>query len=306
MNSAASNAVLIGIDWGTSSLRAYLIDEKGDVIDKISSAQGIINVKNQAFKQVLERLISPWVSESDLPILASGMISSRNGWVETPYLHLPIDANGLANSLLRHNLSENRSIYFVTGASNGDYLEPDVMRGEETQIVAASSIGLVDGTFVLPGTHSKWIQVKNGKIANFSTYMTGEIFGALKENTILGAMMEDSEFDEEIFRNGVAVGFNGADKLLNRLFHVRTLSLFGKLSKTSTADYMSGILIGAEVASNACRESRLGTISIIGDSDLVIRYKIAIKYAGLKSQIYSGDIVAKGHFLIAKEAGLLT
>ena len=306
MNSAASNAVLIGIDWGTSSLRAYLIDEKGDVIDKISSAQGIINVKNQAFKQVLERLISPWVSERDLPILASGMISSRNGWVETPYLHLPIDANGLANSLLRHNLSENRSIYFVTGASNGDYLEPDVMRGEETQIVAASSIGLVDGTFVLPGTHSKWIQVKNGKIVNFSTYMTGEIFGALKENTILGALMEDSEFDEEVFRNGVAVGFNGADKLLNRLFHVRTLSLFGKLSKTSTSDYMSGILIGAEVASNAYRESRLGTISIIGDSDLVIRYKIAIKYAGLKSQIYSGDIVAKGHFLIAKEAGLLT
>lgn len=305
MNSVASEPALIGIDWGTSSLRAFLIGKQGEVLDGVSSPEGIMQVAGQTFEAVLDRLIGPWVAVRTLPILASGMITSRNGWVETSYAEMPLGACRLAETLVPHEVSSGARIHFVTGASTEHAGGPDVMRGEETQIIGASALGLNEGAFVMPGTHSKWVEVADGKIVDFSTYMTGEIFAALKGHTILGTLMKEDTFNEEAFQLGVKAGLEGASHLLHSLFHVRTLPLMGKIPNVATADYMSGLLIGTEVSAATTDEAEVGPITIVGRSDLSHRYEIALRIAGLESRHAPDDIVAKGHFLIARAAGLI-
>ena len=305
MNLAASEPALIGVDWGTSSLRAFLIGAEGEVIDGVSSPEGIMQVSDKCFEAVLDRLIGPWVAQAKLPILASGMITSRNGWVETPYAAMPLGADDLAQALKSFEVANGTLIHFVTGASTEHAGGPDVMRGEETQIIGASSLGLNDGTFVMPGTHSKWVQVVDGRIVDFSTYMTGEVFAALKGHTILGTLMEGDDTSEEAFEMGVTAGLKGGANLLHNLFDVRTLPLMGKIAKGSTADYMSGLLIGTEVAAATCDVHEAGTLTIVGRSDLSDRYERALQTAGLACRRAPDDIAAKGHFLIARAAGLL-
>ncbi|WP_114391342.1 2-dehydro-3-deoxygalactonokinase [Notoacmeibacter marinus] len=305
MNSAVSEPALIGIDWGTSSFRAFLIGAEGEVIVRVWSPDGIMQVAGQGFEAVFDRLVGPWLAQAKLPILASGMITSRNGWVETPYAEMPLGASDLAQALVPHEVASGTFIHFVTGASTEHAGGPDVMRGEETQIIGASALGLNEGTFVMPGTHSKWVQATDGKIKDFSTYMTGEVFAVLKEHTILGTLMEDGDFSEESFEMGVTAGLDGGSNLLHNLFHVRTLPLMGKIPKATTADYMSGLLIGAEVAATTRDIEDAGTITIVGRHDLSDRYESALRTAGFKSRRAPDDIVAKGHFLIARAAGLL-
>ncbi|MEQ8306114.1 MAG: 2-dehydro-3-deoxygalactonokinase [Hoeflea sp.] len=309
MNSAASEAALIGVDWGTSSLRAFLIGGTGEVIDRVSSPEGIMQVAGQGFEAVLDRLIGPWSAQTErrtrLPILASGMITSRNGWVETPYAAMPLGACGLARALVPHDAASGTRIHFVTGASTEHAGGPDVMRGEETQIIGASALGLIDGIFVMPGTHSKWVHVADGQIVDFSTYMTGEIFAALKGHTILGTLMEGEDVNDDAFKMGMAAGLDSRANLLHDLFHVRTLPLMGKIPKVDVADYMSGLLIGTEVAAATREIEDIGTITIVGRSDLSDRYERALHVAGRECRRAPDDIVAKGHFLIASAAGLL-
>ncbi|EBA18618.1 2-oxo-3-deoxygalactonate kinase [Roseobacter sp. SK209-2-6] len=305
MNSAVSEPALIGVDWGTSSLRAFLIAADGEVIDSVASSEGIMQIDGHAFEEVLDRLIAPWVASTDLPVMASGMITSRNGWVETPYAEMPLSAGDLARSLVLHKAANGTRIHFVTGASTEDTGGPDVMRGEETQIIGASSLGLSGGTFVMPGTHSKWVQVAEGEIKDFSTYMTGEVFAALKGHTILGTLMKDNAFSKEAFVMGVKAGLEGQSNLLHGLFHVRTLPLMGKIPDAAAADYMSGLLIGTEVAAATADAEGLGPITIVGRSDLSERYEIALNTAGYESRHAPDDIVAKGHFHIARAAGVV-
>ena len=305
MNSGASEPALIGIDWGTSSLRAFLIGKQGEVLDGVSSPEGIMQVAGQTFEAVLDRLIGPWIAARTLPILASGMITSRNGWVETSYAELPLGACRLAEALVTHEAENGARIHFVTGAATEHAGGPDVMRGEETQIIGASALGLNEGTFVMPGTHSKWVEVADGKIVDFSTFMTGEIFAALKGHTILGTLMKEDAFNEDAFDMGVKAGLEGASNLLHSLFHVRTLPLMGKIPSVATADYMSGLLIGTEIAAATADGGDVGPITIVGRSDLSVRYEIALRIAGLESRHAPDDIVAKGHFLIARAAGLI-
>jgi 2-dehydro-3-deoxygalactonokinase len=304
MNSVVSEPALIGVDWGTSSLRAFLIDTDGQVIDDVSSPEGIMQVSGKTFEAVLDRLIGPWRRQANFPILASGMITSRNGWVETPYAAMPLGADDLARALVPYDIASGYRVHFVTGALIEHAGGPDVMRGEETQIIGASALGLNDGTFVLPGTHSKWVQVTDGQIVDFSTYMTGEIFAALKGHTILGTLMEGDDFNEEAFEMGVAAGLDTKANLLNNLFHVRTLPLMDKIPKIATADYMSGMLVGTEVAAATRNIEDIGTITIVGRNDLSERYESALNTAGFECRRAPDDIVAKGHFLIARAAGL--
>lgn len=305
MNSTASEPVLIGVDWGTSSLRAFLIGAGGQVLKRVSSFEGIMQASNQAFEVVLDRLIAPWLGGTPLPILASGMITSRSGWLETPYTEMPLDACRLASSLVPHLTASGKRILFVTGASTELLGKPDVMRGEETQIIGAAAVGLNNGTFVLPGTHSKWVQVSDGQIVDFSTYMTGEIFAALKGHTILGKLMEDAKFNSDGFEAGVRAGLEGKGNLLHNLFHVRTLPLMDKLPRIATADYLSGLLIGTEVAAATGGDEIITAVTLVGRSDLSERYEIALRIAGMESRRAPEDIVAMGHYLIASAAGLL-
>ena len=296
---------LIGIDWGTSSLRAFLIARDGQILDQVASPQGIMHTDDYA--GVFHALVQPWLATGTLPIIASGMITSRNGWVETPYVDVPAGAEALAAALVPFTTDNGITLHFVTGMTTEHAGAPDVMRGEETQIIGAAAMGMNQGSFVMPGTHSKWIRVTEGRIEDYTTYMTGELFATLSKHTILGALMSDASgtFHEEAFGMGIAAGKTAGDQLLHKLFHVRTLPLFGKLHNKAVADYLSGLLIGAEIqaAQHLCSDQT--PVTIVGRDDLADRYEAGLHLFGIQSQRAPETIVAAGHLKIAEMAGLL-
>lgn len=317
MIEAASAPVLIGLDWGTSSFRAYLMGAQGELLDRLVASEGIMQVPNKDFKGVFKRFLDPWLSNYSVPVVASGMITSRNGWLETPYLPVPSGAEQLADALVQVQVqttvhesgplpkSGESVLHLITGLTTNPNDTPDVMRGEETQIVGAVEAGLRDGTFVMPGTHSKWVSVQGGRIEEFATYMSGEIYEVLCSHTILGTLMSDSAFSEDGFRQGVTAGLDAGPTLLHTLFSVRTLPLFGKIAEDKVADYLSGMLIGAELHGATLDRTINDPIIIVGRGDLADRYAIALQVLGVQSTRAPDNIVARGHFAIATSAGLI-
>jgi 2-dehydro-3-deoxygalactonokinase len=313
----SSSSALIGLDWGTTSFRAYRLDAAGDVLEARSAPAGILRVPDQDFEGVLEREVGPWLAEAPaLPVIASGMITSRQGWVEVPYRSCPAGSAEIAAALLRHETGAGRTIHFVPGLSIvGADGVPDVIRGEETQIIGAVG-GAVGGAaeaapgrrlLVLPGTHSKWALVEDGRLVWFATFMTGELFGVLKEHSILGRLMAGDGNDDAAFRRGLAYARGHGGGLLKRLFSARTLGLFGELPEHAIASYLSGLLIGTELREAlACLEQPPdGEITVVGGADLCGRYLAAIEDAGLRGRRAADDAAARGLFLIARGAGLI-
>lgn len=303
------SAALIAIDWGTSSFRAYRLNAAGSIIDRLSSNGGILSVQNGLFEDALVENIDSWMGKhgESVPILMSGMIGSRQGWVEADYIAPPASLVAVANNLTQVSGSMRGTVFIVPGISITAGPIPDVMRGEETQILGAlHRHGLDQGTFVLPGTHSKWARVDAGAIVQFKSLMTGEVYSALCGHTILGAFMTARNgIDANGFRRGLdaghAAGSPGA--LLHRIFGARTLPLFDLIAREAVADYLSGLLIGAEFAEagGQCH----GTLQIIGASELAKRYSVAADHFGLPANLIDPDCTALGLYAIAGQAGLL-
>ena len=238
-----------------------------------------------------------------------GQITSRQGWVEVPYCPCPAGSDEIARALRRHATGAGRVIHFVPGLSvvRADGV-PDVIRGEETQIIG--EVGAAPGRrlLLLPGTHSKWALAQGRRIVWFATFMTGELFGVLKEHSILGRLMAGDADDAQAFRRGLAYAHSHPGGLLRRLFSARTLGLFGELPESAIGSYLSGLLIGSEIAEAlSCLEQAPGgeEITVIGSSDLSERYLVAIAQAGLRGRQAAADAGARGLFLIARAAGLL-
>lgn len=297
--------VLIAVDWGTSSFRAYLVAGDGAILARQSNASGILSVKDGAFAPVLIEAVAAWRSQHGaLPILMSGMIGSRQGWREAPYLECPVRVEDVATRLLRFEADGIGALAIVPGLIDHHSGMPDVMRGEETQILGAlTSSNSGRQTFVLPGTHAKWVTVEQGTISTFRTYMTGEVFAALKDHTILGRTMTDAPHDPKAFERGVGFGAAGGPPgdILNRIFSTRTLGLTGGLAPEAAASYLSGLLIGAEIASAAPR----GAFTIIASDTLAARYEDAARHLGLEAHRAPADCVVAGLLAIANAAGLI-
>jgi len=300
---------MLGLDWGTTSFRAYCIDAQGAVLALRTAPAGILKVPSGAFEAALEREVGDWLeAEPGLPIIASGMITSRQGWLEVPYCPCPAGSAELAAGLLRHETARGRAIHFVPGLSIvGADDVPDVMRGEETQIVGAVGDAAGRRLLVLPGTHSKWVRAEDGRITWFATFMTGEVFAVLKEHSILGRLMKGDRPVDAAFTRGLAHAREGAGGLLRKLFSARTLGLFDRVPAEGIASYLSGLLIGTEIAEAlGCLELPDGVeITVIGEGALCERYLTAIAAAGLSGRPAAEHASARGQFLIAQAAGLI-
>jgi 2-dehydro-3-deoxygalactonokinase len=283
---------MIAVDWGTSSLRAYRLDAAGTVIDRRQSAEGILNVPSGNFPAVLQRAIHGW---DDQPILMSGMVGSRQGWVEVPYVQSPAGEREIA----LHLAKVGSRTWIVPGVSFVDESGvPDVMRGEETQILGVMDQLGNEAIVCLPGTHSKWVRVRDGKIVAFRTYFTGELFAVLKAHSLLGRMMEEGEHDAKAFAEGVdRSGDEGG--LLHHLFGVRTRGLFGELAAGSSASYLSGLLIGHELRSMSMEKP----FFILGVPALAASYTRAAAMLGLAASILDPLAAPKGLFRLAREIG---
>ena len=283
-------------------MSARLIGADGAVLQRVADGPGILKVENGAFGAALDAMTADW---GRLPVILSGMIGSRQGWREAPYAQCPAGADDIVQALARFDHA-GRPVALVPGLAVENDAMPDVMRGEETQIVGALALSGRDaGLFLLPGTHSKWAEVSGGRIVSFRTFMTGEVFGALKDHTILGRLMRDGAPDAEGFVRGVEEGaaLGGAGALLNRLFATRSYGLMDRLADTALSDYLSGLLIGAEVA-EATRQVK-GVVTIIASAALAQRYTDALRLLGRESTLAPPDCVAAGHWRLARAAGLI-
>ena len=291
----------IGVDWGTSSLRAYRVVD-GEIRDRISTTDGILSVASGEHTSALAARLEGWTIDG--PIVLSGMIGSRQGWKEAPYVNCPADPQSIASARLAWREPGLGDLVLVPGllAHDGRGV-PDVMRGEETQIIGAMhALGVTDGVFLLPGTHSKSARVRAGRIESFVTFMTGEIFAALKAHTILGRLMTEGPTSGLGFKRGVADGAEAgpAGALLHRAFAARTLGLFDLLPTTELADYLSGLLIGAELAASLSKESPEAIV--VGASDLTRRYTEGARVLGFSLTLAPEDCVALGQGVILSHA----
>jgi 2-dehydro-3-deoxygalactonokinase len=292
----------IALDWGTSSFRAYLADAAGKVLEEVSGPDGILAVAGGRFEEALERHIGHW--DRRLAVLAAGMITSRQGWIELPYAACPAGAAEIAAALHPHRTTAGRTIFFATGLSyvSADGI-PDVMRSEETQVFGSLDTGLQH--FVTPGTHSKWIAVEGERISRFATYMTGEVFAALKAHTILGRLMTEGPDNDQAFARGVAAALADPAGFLHRIFSARSLALFGELPAGHIASYLSGQVIGSEVAHAIARNPRDAEYCILAAPAIGGRYMKALAAAGLKVRYGDPTAIVKGLALIARRAGLI-
>ncbi len=293
---------IIALDWGTSSLRAFRVTPEGAIDARRAAPKGILAVPPGGFEAVLHEIAGDWLAaDPKAPLLLSGMVGSRQGWIETPYAEAPADAAALLAKAVRHSLSDGRQALFLPGVSCLRDGVPDVMRGEETQIIGALALaGLADGRLCAPGTHSKWVTVAGGAIREFATFMTGELFALLRDQSLLGrgfprtadggVATAPADLAAEGFRRGVAHAF--ADPaLLRSLFSARTLGLFDRLPAVALPDYLSGLLIGAEVAA-ALPPGGGVSVPIIATTDLAERYRLALALRGYSAQLISGEAAA--------------
>ncbi len=300
------STALIAIDWGTTRARAYRLGAAGELLELREAPLGVQQVQDGDFGRALAALLGDWAS-SPAPRIASGMIGSRQGWVEAPYLACPARFAQLAAGLARTRGGELRIVPgIVTRDAAGI---PDVMRGEETQLAGLDQgVGAV--TAVLPGTHSKWARVENGAIVDFCTFMTGELFAALLGHTILGRLADRAAVPlvEQAFARGVARGL-AEGELAHDVFGARTLALCGELAARDVADWLSGLLIGREIRASRSWASGMGreatNVTVVGSDALVERYRRALSQAGLACAPAPADAAIRGLWRIARDAALV-
>ena len=307
-HSGLRSGCLLALDWGTSTLRAVLLNSQGKVLRQHSSGDGIMNIPANGFAPFFEANFADWMCRDDLFCLISGMAGSQQGWVEAPYCPCPAGFDELAAHL---KWVEPGRIGIVPGLSclhaglpDSQHLRqiPDVMRGEEVQVFGAlQSLGLKDALMVLPGTHSKWVQVRDSRIERFQTCMTGELFALLRQHSILSRTLPalhgaaDSELDTTAFDEGVALAL-ASPSLLTTAFSTRSLGLWKTLSPSALLSHLSGLVIGEELR---CQHLATGTeVMVIGSDALRLRYGRALDQIGMKTRSMGAEATWQGLFAL--------
>jgi 2-dehydro-3-deoxygalactonokinase len=280
-------------------------------MDQRSRPWGILHLPEGGFADALRGIAGDWLfAMPALPLVASGMVGSAQGWREAPYADCPADAAALSVQLLRFEALPGVTLHIVPGVRLAG-ARPDVMRGEETQVVGV--LGLQPGLLrrarlVLPGTHSKWVRVEAGRIVAFHTFMTGELFALLRDHSILGRPAREAgapgPAHEQAFERGVrAVREGGAAGAMALLFSARALVLGGQLRPAESLDYLSGLLVGEELRCALQGDDAPAPV-LVGDAALCARYRRALALVGLDGAIAGADAAAAGLWQIAVRAGL--
>lgn len=309
-----SRPALIGLDWGTSSLRASLFGPDGVVLERRARPWGIQHLPAGGYAEAFQTVAGDWRDRwPEVPVLAAGMVGSRTGWREVPYVECPADAAAIAAGIMPFE-SECGLMHFVPGLMQGGSA-PDVMRGEEAQIMGAlerEPALAVDSLVVLPGTHCKWARIQDGRVTGFTTYLTGELFAMLRDHSIVGRPARGAEGGPDAsraaaFRRGLAAArASGAAGIAGRLFTTRSLFLCGDLAAADSLDYLSGLLVGEELRSVlATLGGSCPPCVLVGDPALCSRYREACAEFGIESARSLDDTGPLGLWRIATAAGLV-
>jgi len=286
-----STAARLGIDWGTSNRRAYLLNARGEVARRHDDGAGILHVGGSFAGSLKTLLQALGLTQAD--IIMSGMVGSRNGWREVPYLTTDQPVSRLHEFLTEIDSGlPGVRCRIVPGYRYADpHGLPDVMRGEETQVLGALELSAAGGWFLLPGTHSKWVRVENGRIEEFLTFMTGELFALLSEHGTLAKVMRAGASVPEAFEAGVRASRHGG--FTHTAFCCRALVVTDSMPAEHTASYLSGLLIGTElhdILKKAGDDIRT-PVQIVGSPALAARYVSALELGGLQARVWQPDSV---------------
>ena len=272
----------IAVDWGTTNRRAYLIDGSGQCTNEFEDRKGVLSVAAGAFPDAVSEIRQRL---GDKPLLLAGMVGSNRGWKEARYVPCPAGLDDLAAALVW--AGEREAI--VPGVSYSKNERADVMRGEEVQLLGAIAAGSVDpdGLVCHPGTHNKWATLREGKISEFRTVMTGELFSLLKDHSILSDLLQSPVELNESFRAAARHAITH-EALPADLFSVRSRVLLGQARKEDAASYASGLLIGADVRVGLSYPTG-ANIAVIGRPELTRLYATAIAEAGRTAVELDGE-----------------
>lgn len=303
-------AALIAVDWGTSRCRAMLLDGAGAILAEAESGDGIAALGGQGHEEAFDRVVAGWPAR---PAIMAGMVGSRQGWREAAYVAVPTSLDALSAGLLRFETTAHRPLAIVPGlVLRSEARDGDVIRGEETQLVGLmEKEPAFEGLAILPGTHSKWAAVRGGEITSFQTFMTGELFELLAKKSFLRHSVSESADDlasSPDFELAVRRSVEAELPFLAAVFSVRVRQLLNGVSGDDNLAYLSGLVIGGEIA--AARKIGLRqsgeAVRIIGSRSLARAYLRAFQILGEDAETLDGtDLVRTGLVKLARANGLL-
>ncbi|MEZ5792872.1 MAG: 2-dehydro-3-deoxygalactonokinase [Nitratireductor sp.] len=287
------------VDWGTSNFRIWMLDRDGAVLAERRSHEGMIHTSPDSFSTVLESHLASLGADTDLPVMVCGMAGSRQGWHEAPYLDLPASLSGLPERAARVP-GISRPVHILPGIAQRNSRSPDVMRGEETQLLGAAmhrpeifSAGIAA---CMPGTHSKWVRLERGIVTGFSTFMTGEFYNFAANHSILAAMIAaNADFDaaDAGFAAAVRDSFADPAMIANRLFSARPARLLGFCEDDAAAPATSGALIGLELAGARRFHELADKVMLIASGRLAQLYQAAFEAIGLAHEMVDADLAVR-------------
>lgn len=276
----------IAVDWGTTNFRAFLMHETQQT-ERLSHPCGLLSVENAQFAATLHALLAPWLNRlGELPVMMAGMVGSQQGWHDVPYAQQPCDAGNLLDCIHSFTTPWGSPAWIVPGVSGTSLFgQQDVMRGEEVQLLGLCQRHPAEHHFaLLPGTHSKHAEMVDGKIARFSTFMTGEVFSLLSQHSLLGKALPEQQEDKTAFLLGAKAALQGSP-FTHLIFSARTRRLAGDIAAAHVHSYLSGLTIGYELLALPAGQHAW----VVGSPALAERYQLAATLTELKLTPVNGD-----------------
>jgi 2-dehydro-3-deoxygalactonokinase len=293
------------VDWGTSSFRLWLIDEDGTVLGERRSSEGMTTAASTGFAQVLQSHLSALFAPDDIPVIVCGMAGARQGWVEAGYIDTPT----LLSAILTGAVSvpgQKRDVRILPGLAQRSKQAPDVMRGEETQLLGAIAADAHGEQIVcMPGTHSKWVRVVDGAVTGFSTFMTGELFDVITKHSILSHAVTGAEAmpaDAAALEAAVKAAFDQPALATSLIFGARAGQLLHGLTAVGAQARISGTLIGAEIAGGLLNAGKGTAITLVASGRLQTLYESAFHLLSLPYQTIDADAAVRRGLSAAAKA----
>lgn len=277
------------VDWGTTRFRLWLVSADGHVLKEVHSDEGLTTAATSGFEAILEKHLKRMGAPADLPVVVCGMAGARQGWKEARYVDAPANLSDVLGNAVGVE-SDTRDIRILPGIAQRDPARPDVMRGEETQLLGAISADTSPkdaSTVCIPGTHSKWVSLEGSRVRHFATYMTGDLYAALAGHTILSLSLQDGttvEPDDPVFLASVARSMEAPENLNNTLFSLRSSQLLGYAAPYSGRAGLSGTLIGMELAGALPAFHNPTRITLLGSGRLCDLYESALNAKGIATE----------------------
>lgn len=276
---------VVGINWGSTNFRAYLIRRDGTVVDEYSRPSGVAKLDRAGMEDMMRELGRQWPVRA--AVYAAGMIGSNVGWQNVPYVAAPATLDGIGRGTLAAQIG-GVDLRLVPGMACVRTYDggPDILRGEEIELFGFAQLYPDwDGFVALPGTHTKWVRFDRGEVHDFFTSMSGEMYDRLTSSGLLASIVEGEARAGDAFFEGVALGSERKLGLTTLLFGARARVIRETLPRAESASFLRGLLIGSEIADALAIHPGLAgaRLPLIGNGPLCQLYAAALESMGMGS-----------------------